>query len=365
MSQYGIKKDNQSYNELILLYGINKPKGGMIGEMGSKKMIKQPSLKKALTRSDKIKKIKEIIHHNMKDNGIELNIYNHNAIVNSYCSLGELDLAVSYVEHLLTTNAKVVTNDVIFITLITNLTKRGHYKDIKKSWSLYHKIKELGTIEISAILYNQMIRVCGQYEDCELAISIFQEMQSKFITPSLYTYSNLIYTLGQRHDYYHQSFQYFKQLISENYRPDVYILSNLLYICSRHGDLNHAIEIFEQSYSLYHIKPNQIMYHNLLKTFGKVAIYTDYHIKSIGNTSREKRILMAHKYLKQMEQQSYGLKAGPEVGPALAGPDALGPAEGNLAQLKGILAQKGKITAQKGILAQKGKITAQREFWGK
>jgi pentatricopeptide repeat protein len=184
MQQRGVKPIEPTYVALI----------GLCGSSRAATRVENSALKD---------RIDGLVAHSV-DTGVPLTHHTIANVVLNYCRLGFVDDAADTLRTLDTTHPEIAPNAVMYTSVINALTKSGRDQDVEVAWDLYQDMIN-AEVKLDGVAFNQLLRLCGQHGEVERAIEIHDDMREESVLPSLYTFSNLIYAVSQRFEYFHKA----------------------------------------------------------------------------------------------------------------------------------------------------------------
>ncbi|BAM40562.1 pentatricopeptide repeat containing protein [Theileria orientalis strain Shintoku] len=174
---------------------------------------------------------------------------------------------------------------VVFSSLIDCLVES---KQVSGAWRLFNYMRTWRLIEPDEVLFTIMIKSCSVSRDAEKALSLYQEMLSLNLYPTIHTYTELIRCLSKRKEYFHECFQFYNKIKSQEYTIDAEIMSHLLewlfsggggntisntasitmISCCTVGNVRRARELLLEA-SRIGVEPTLEMYNTYIKTLAR------------------------------------------------------------------------------------------------
>jgi len=145
--------------------------------------------------------------------------------------------------------------------------------NLERAVEILNKIKsgEYENLKADEVLYNSVLDTCVKYSKIDLAESIFEEMTSQAVSPSLITYSIMIKGYGMVYKL-DKAVQTFNDLKNIGFEPNEIIYGCLLNAAVRCNRIDIMNEIY-QNMKKDGIKPNSIIHTTLIKGYNKIKKY--------------------------------------------------------------------------------------------
>lgn len=188
-----------------------------------------------------------------KDSPVRPNTDTYTIMFKIYVNAGDLDTASSLEKHW-RRNLGVHLSEDVYVCLMQvckDLPFSSNYpfmlilfhqaciarKEFRRADKIYEFYQStLGQAPTIAMI-NQRLELCARTEQAEKALEIFDELD---VSPTRETYTQLIYALGSRDDYYIDAFRLFQQMLDAGHTPMRHTFHALLHAAGKHGDVPRA-----------------------------------------------------------------------------------------------------------------------------
>lgn len=192
-----------------------------------------------------------------------INIITYGTLIKCLCRANLMELALYYYDVLKKDN--LIKDEVIFNLLIDGCSKTQNIEQLK---TIYYDMLSL-SITPTIVTFNTIIDAYIRYKDLPASWKIFEDLLKNNIKPDNFTYSTLF--RGIRHpshrEYLYKSFQILEDLKSNAEHMDIILVNVLLDSCISLKENQFIVQLFEKVKSGYFssITPDIITFNTFIK----------------------------------------------------------------------------------------------------
>ena len=172
----------------------------------------------------------------MKSNGVKPNKITYNSMMDLFVKKKDFNGLMATLE-MMKSNG-LIPDQFSYSIVLNGIKSCKTNKDTFKSTMSYiTQVIEDGTIKPDEVFYNSLIDVCIKYNEVEMALSFYEDMQKKNIIPSPITFGILIKVFGRKNDL-QRAFGIFEHMRNIGHAINVVTYGCILDACTKNNRMD-------------------------------------------------------------------------------------------------------------------------------